>query len=87
MKKYKKDYSAKSYDEWFEQGKWTAFLLTIPLGRVIVKDCKSYRDVLSLRSVAGGISGSKDPCGRKISVTTDTEPNKALTVYIKAEKK
>lgn len=77
---YKKDYSAKTADEWFASKKWTAFLMTIPLGRVVDKECESAREVLAIRAVAGGLSGAKNPCERRFSVTTDVNDEKRIFV-------
>ncbi len=84
MKNYNKDYSTKTADEWFSLKKWTGFLMTIPLGRTIQKDCDCMRDVLALRSTASTISNS-DSSKRKFSVTTDVDNE--LRVFITAIKK
>lgn len=73
-------YSAKSADEWFAAKKWTAFLLTIPLGRATDKECESAREVLVIRAIAGGLSGASNSCGRRFSVTTDVENEKRIFV-------
>ncbi len=82
---YKKDYSSKTADEWFSMKKWTGFLMTIPVGRTIDKECDSVRDVLAIRSTAGGLSGAKNPCGRRFSVTTDV--NNERKIFVTAYKK
>lgn len=84
MKTYNKDYSTKTADEWFSLKKWTGFLMTIPLGRTVQKDCESMRDVLALRSTASNLS-TADRCGRKFSITTDV--GSELRVYVTATKK
>lgn len=84
MKKYNKNYSTKTADEWFSLKKWTGFLMTIPLGRTIQKDCESMRDVLALRSTASTISQA-DSSARRLSVTTDVYCE--LRVYVTATKK
>lgn len=84
MKTYNKDYSTKTADEWFSLKKWTGFLMTIPLGRTVQKDCESMRDVLALRSTASTISNA-DGSGLKFSVTTDVGDE--LKVYVTATKK
>lgn len=84
MKTYNKDYSTKTADEWFSLKKWTGFLMTIPLGRTVQKDCDSMRDVLALRSTASNLSTAYS-CGRKFSITTDVENE--LKVFVTATKK
>ena len=66
--KYNKDYSKKTADEWFAERKWTGFLMQIPLNRLVVKDCGSIRDLLSLRSTAGMMSSAPaEDCDRCFS--------------------
>lgn len=85
MKKiYIKDYSTKTADEWFSLKKWTGFLMSLPLGRTVSKDCESLRDVLALRSTASTISNA-DNSGRRFSVTTDV--NDERKVFVTATKK
>jgi hypothetical protein len=83
--KYNKDYSARTADEWFSMKKWTAFLMTIPLGRTIDKECESVREVLAIRAVAGNLSGQNSSCERRFSVTTDVINEKK--VFVTASKK
>lgn len=80
-----KDYTTKTADEWFSLKKWTGYLMTLPLGRTDSRDCKSYREVLAIRSTAGLLSGPKVDCGRTFSVTTDKDDE--LKIFVKAEKK
>ncbi len=79
-KKYTKDYSTKTADEWFSLKKWKGFLLTIPLGRVVTKECDSVRDVLAIRSTAGALSGQNDECDRRFSVMTGIDNERVINV-------
>lgn len=82
---YKKDYASKTADEWFSLKKWTGFLMTIPVGRTIDKECDNVRDVLALRSTAGKLSNPKNFCKRRFSITTDPNNEKRIfaTAFIK----
>ncbi len=83
-KRYKKDYSKKTADEWFKERGWTGFLMRIPLGRTVKKQLDSTRDLLSLRAIAGSLS-SNSSCKRKFSVTTDAVDESI--VFVTATKK
>ena len=82
---YKKDYTKKTADEWFASKKWTAFLMTVPLGRTIDRECESAREVLAIRAIAGGLSGANSNCERRFSVTTDV--NNERRIFVTAYKK
>lgn len=84
-KRYNKDYSKKTADEWFKERVWTGFLKTIPPGRTVKKRLDSTRDLLSLRAIAGSLSSASSSCKYKFSVTTDVEDESII--YVTATKK
>ena len=84
--KYKKDYSTKTADEWFILKKWTAFLMTIPLDRPIVKECESVREVLAIRAVAATLSNDTDPERDRV-FSVKTTPDNEKMICINATKK
>lgn len=82
---YNKDYTTKTADEWFSLKKWSGFLMTIPLGRSVIKTCDNMREVLSIRATAAYLSGEGRDCGRTFSIETDVSDERKIV--IKAQKK
>lgn len=67
---YNKDYNAKTADEWFGLGKWTGYLMTLPVGKTDGRVCKTVRDILSLRATATMLTKNQD-CDREFDVRMD----------------
>lgn len=76
--KYKKDYSGKSAQEWLSEGKWTAFLMRVPLNKTRGYLCNSANDICSIKVIASLLSNRPD-CDRKFSITPDWD-TKILTI-------
>lgn len=76
-----RDYSSKTADEWFALKKWTGFLMQLPIGRPVMKECESARDLLAIRAVAANLSTSQD-CGLRFSVRTEAENEKIIIVEV-----
>jgi hypothetical protein len=75
---YNKDYNARTADEWFELGKWTGYLMTLPIGKTDGRVCYTVRDLLSLRATATMLT-KKPECERAFDVNVDIE-KKIVTV-------
>ncbi len=69
---YNKDYNAKTADEWFVLGKWTGYLMTLPIGKTDGRVCDTVRDILSLRATATMLT-KKQECDREFDVRIDLE--------------
>lgn len=86
MKKYNIDYSTKTADEWFSLKKWTAFLMRLPVGRIVSKDCATVREALVIRATASGLSSAPaERCPNRFSVKTD--PDNERRIFVSTEKK
>lgn len=77
-----RDYSNKTADEWFASGKWTGFLMNIPAGKSITKECRSSRDIPAIRTTAAMLSNNPE-CGLRFSVGTDVNNERLVTVEAK----
>lgn len=78
MSKYDKDYSSKTAREWLEDRKWTAFLLSVPLGKPKGYPCGDANHLMSIRVTASMLN--KDPeCDRVFKITADFD-TKVVTV-------
>ena len=76
--KYNKNYSGKTAQEWLSEGKWTAFLMRVPLNKTRGYLCNSANDIYSIKVIASILSNKPD-CDRKFSLTPDWN-TKILTV-------
>lgn len=77
-----RDYSGKTMDEWFTLRRWKAFLLTIPAGKTIIRECESYRDVQAIRVTASALNSNPD-CGVRFSVKTEAYNERCVVVEAK----
>lgn len=68
--KYKKDYSGKTAEEWFAAGKWTGFLMRVPLNKALGYICKRDKDVSSIRTIASIMNNDAD-CPRKFEIVAN----------------
>ena len=82
---YKKDYSAKTADEWFSEKKWTAFLMSLPLGRTRDYTCDNYTEINKIRTIASMLTKRGED--RKFSITTADDAATSYKFYIKADKR
>lgn len=78
-----KDYSLRTADEWFEKGKWTGFLMTLPLNKTRTYECKKIGSLVSIRSTASILSNNVN-CDRVFKVSIDFDKH---TVTITPNKK
>ena len=79
--KYKKNYSGKTAQEWLSQGKWTAFLLQVPLDKAKGYLCNSANDIDKIKVTASTLSKRED-CDRRFSITPDFD-TRVVTVTAK----
>ena len=67
---YTKDYDSKTAIEWLSLGKWTGFLMRIPIDREMSYQCKDANDLYSIRVRASQLSKS-EKCDRSFEVKLD----------------
>jgi len=78
MNKYTKDYSAKTAKEWLACKKWTAFLMSVPLGKPMGYPCADSNYLMRIRVTASMLNN--DPkCDRTFKITADFD-TKVVTV-------
>jgi len=77
-RKYNKDYSRKTAMEWLSEGKWTGFLMRIPINKTKGYPCRNANDAMSIRSTASQLNNDPE-CDRKFSVVVDFD-TKIITV-------
>lgn len=76
--KYAKDYSVKTAKEWFDEKKWTAFLMSVPIGKAKGYPCDDANKLMSIRVTASTLN--KNPnCDRVFKITADFD-TKVITV-------
>ncbi len=74
----KKDYSSKTAKEWLAEGKWTAFLMSVPLDKPMGYPCADSNHIMRIRVTASMMN--KDPkVDRSFKVTADFD-TKVITV-------
>ena len=78
MTKEIKDYSIKTAKEWFDEGRWTAFLMSIPLGKAKGYPCEDANKLMSIRVTASTLNNNPD-CDRSFKVTADFD-TKVITI-------
>lgn len=76
--KYAKDYSAKTAREWFEDGKWTAFLMSVPIGKPKGYPCDDANKLMSIRVTASMLNNNPE-CDRIFKITADFD-TKVITI-------
>ena len=78
MNKNNKDYSSKTAKEWFDEGKWTAFLMSVPIGKAKGYPCEDANKLMSIRVTASMLNKNPD-CDRVFKITADFD-TKVVTV-------
>ena len=68
--KYNKDYSGKTAKEWLAEGKWTAFLMQVPLGGAKPYMVGDANDLNCIRTTAA-ILNKNPECDRMFSLGVD----------------
>ena len=77
-RKYNKDYSVKTAKEWLSEGKWTGFLMRVPIGDPKGYLCGNANDLNCIRSTAAILNSDPD-CERRFYVSADFD-TKVVTV-------
>jgi hypothetical protein len=72
------DYSVKTAKEWFDEGRWTAFLMSVPLGKAKGYPCGDANKLMSIRVTASTLNNNPD-CDRRFKVTADFD-TKVITI-------
>ena len=73
-----KDYSSKTAKEWLSAKKWTAFLMSVPVGKPMGYPCDDSNYLMRIRVTASMLN--KDPkCDRSFKIYADFD-SKVITV-------
>ena len=70
MSRYNKDYSAKTAKEWLAEGKWTAFLMSVPIDKAVGYPCDDSNFIMRIRVTASMLNKDEE-CDRRFKVTAD----------------
>ena len=75
---YNKDYSAKTAEEWLRDGKWTGFLMRVPLNKPKGYPCSNANDLQVIRVTASQLNNNPN-CDRSFVVVVDYD-TKVVTI-------
>ena len=68
----KKNYLEKTAQQWLVAGKWTAFLMRVPLNRTTAYTCDNANYIERIKVTASQLSNNPD-CDRRFSISANLD--------------